>query len=177
MGYEVRPPPLYADALCALVTGYNQSARFNVPSYTPAAPQIANRQHISPSPEGVPGSTVTHVGTKVSTSTLPFLSYHPMPPNPAGTPPLSRSASPAVIGAGISAAGSSATNLNATGSSHQPILHYQYQQQQQQQQTLQQPRQQGTANRSWTNISAAGSNAAGWLANMAGLSRSNQNHP
>lgn len=109
--------------------------------------------------------TTLRTGSKVTSTTLPFYSHHPMPAMPAGTPPLSRSASPAVnvrggASAGVSGGLSATTVANNAAtqatSSYPATFHYQQQQQQVPQQG---------PNRSWTN------NAKGWLASFTGASK------
>lgn len=133
--------------------------------YAPSPPQI------------VPGSHVTHAGGRVSTSTLPFLSHHPMPPIPASTPPLSRSASPAVINSSMTA-GPSAAGTHSLGAAdrlrHQqqgnsaPIANESVA-------AKKQDRPQ-SVNRTWTNLKPAGAvkSTAGWLANLTGVGKFGQ---
>lgn len=103
----------------------------------------------------------------MTSTTLPFYLHRPMPAMPAGTPPLSRSASPAVNVGGGANAGTSGGSIGTTvadnattqaTSSSPPTSNYQQQQQQVPQQG---------PDRSWTD------GAKGWLASFIGASKPN----
>lgn len=170
---------LVHELLTTFPKGHNQSARFNTSDSTTIQPSISARQQASPPPQIVSGSTTIHAGGSVSTSTLPFLSHHPMPPIPAGTPPLSRSASPAVTASSNALRAPNAYS-SASGVAH-PHLSSNQQPQQQGKPATQmnahiaqenQARPQ-SVNRTWTNLrpAEAVSSTAGWLANLAGLGK------
>ncbi|KAK9893883.1 hypothetical protein P389DRAFT_109812 [Cystobasidium minutum MCA 4210] len=150
---------------------YNHSARFNNPvsTATPAASPGPARQQSSPPPSIVPGTSTTRLGSNVTSTTLPFYSHHPMPAMPAGAPPLSRSTSPAATTGTYSTnvLSGASTHTTSTGSTtaaslYPPSFYATHLQQQQPQQPHH------TQNRSWTN------GAKGWLANLTGLSKPNE---